>query len=103
MTMKSATRQKLIGLYKNWCSQGRSDFGLPFSLGDLLIQVRKIRGFEKAQSESLLTAMAEANSLPLSFVQELDRAVGEGVSDEEVKDLCKAQTEAKHPAPAPEK
>jgi hypothetical protein len=88
--MKPETRQKLISLYWNWCGKGRSDYGLPFSLADLLHQAELM-----ARLGVTLERWSEAVSLPVGFLTDLHAAVLEGVSDEEMHDLAKVRAPAK--------
>ena len=44
-----------------------------------------------------LEQLAVAVGLPLDFLQELDAAIDEGVTDDEMKELANVQARAKHP------
>jgi hypothetical protein len=93
--MKPETRQKLITLYWNWCRRGRDDFGLPYSLGDLLHQANRFTNPLPGEEALPLEQWSEISGLPVSFVTELRAAVVEGVTDEEIRDLAKVQAAAK--------
>ena len=84
--MRPHTCQKLITLYWNWCGKGRSDYGLPFSLADLLHQAEL-----GARLGVTLEQLSEATSLPVGFLTDLHAAVLEGVSHEEMRDLDKVR------------
>lgn len=96
--MKQKTRQQITALYWNWCRRGREDYGLPFSLADYLHQIQRIREMNAhAQGESTISLEqhAQAVGLPLDFLQELDAALAEGVTDDEMKELANVQAPAK--------
>lgn len=96
--MKPETRQKIITLYWNWCRRGRDDWGLPYSLGDYLYQMKRDRE-KRAKGEPCLSLEehAEAVGLPLTFLQELDAAMDEGITDDEIKELGTIQAKRKEP------
>ena len=92
--MQPETRKKIISLYYNW-TPPRPDYGLPLCLADDLAHVRAIK-----QGDSLLTLeqLADASGYSLTYLEELSRALDEGVSEQEWEDFTQVRV-ARRKAP----
>ncbi len=90
--MNAETKRKLTLLYRNWLGGGRSDLGLPFSLGDLIVQAGKFRRLGLSPAEH-----ADVLGIPLEFAEDLGAAFDEGVTDKELQELATARVPARKP------
>jgi hypothetical protein len=76
-----ADARKNCALYRNWV-QPRQDSGLPFSLADLLRAVSK-----STKLAIPIEELASALGVSVGYVEMLNNALAEGVSEQELSDM----------------
>ena len=93
--MTPKTRQIIIAIYWNWCGRGRERRAI--------LQSRRLVGpnsLDREKRAKGLPALTLAQhtwavGLPLSFLQTLEAALDEGVSDDELRSLDQVRAPTK--------
>jgi len=81
--MKPQTLQKLTAMYRNWVHP-RDDGGLPLSLGDFVWQIKTWRDEARPLETNPLMRV-----FPHEFLEAINDALDEGVSEEEMGEMAK--------------